>query len=82
MGDSNAFLFSLNLNKKYPAIKSDNNYHTGTCRFHFHDITFCDLNQRKGTFGTGIYLNKLELEGNSDSFFVEQFLVYRVIKQQ
>ena len=81
VADSNAFLFSLNLNKKYPALKSGNNYHTGTCGFHFNDIEFCSINDRKGTFGkTGVYMNNYELEGNENSFTVEQFLVYRVIK--
>ena len=84
VSNSNAFLFSLNLNKKYPAINSkENYYHTGTCGFHFNDITFCNNNfiNRKGSFSTGKYMNNLELEGNDNSFIVEQFSVYRVIKQ-
>ena len=83
VSNSNAFLFSLNLNKKYPAINAKENYYTGTCGFHFKDIEFCSGNfiDRKGSFSTGTYINNLELEGNDSSFIVEQFLVYRVIKQ-
>ena len=81
VADSKGFLFSLNLNKKYPAIKSESNYHTGTCRFHFHDIEYCNLNERKGSFSTGVYLNNYELEGNNNSFIVNEFLVYRVYDQ-
>lgn len=50
INDSNAFLFSLNLNKKYPAKKSGNNYFRGKCGFHFSDLTFCGMNDRQGNF--------------------------------
>ncbi len=80
ISDTNAFIFSLNLNKKYPAKKSGDNYHRGTCGFHFTDITFCNLTSRKGSFGKSIYLDNYELEGNNNSFYVRNFLVYKVIK--
>ena len=64
--DSNAFLFSLNLDKKYPAKKAQSNYYTGVCGYHFQDITYCSFSSRKGTFDTsGTYLDKYELEGNN-----------------
>ena len=79
INDSNAFLFSLNLNKKYPAKVNRENYHTGICGFHFNDITFCGMTDRKGSFGTsGTYLNVYELDGNNTNFYVEQFIVYKV----
>lgn len=80
ISDTNAFIFSLNLNKKYPAKKSGNNYYRGTCGFHFTDITFCNLTSRKVTLNNSIYLDNLELEGNNNSCYVLNFLVYRVIK--
>lgn len=80
ISDSNAFIFSLNLNKKYPAKKSGENYYRGTCGFHFNDITFCGMADRKGSFGTSVYLNNYELEGNQTTFYVKQFLVYKVNK--
>ena len=80
IGDSNAFIFSLNLNKKYPAKKSGDNYHRGTCGFHFNDITFCSMTDRKGSFNTSVYLDYYELEGNQTTFYVKQFLVYKVNK--
>ena len=77
--DSNAFLFSLNLDKKYPALKNQNNYHTGVCGYHFQDMTFCSFSSKKGSFATsGTYLDKLEIEGNEPYFFIKHFLVYRV----
>ena len=75
--DSNAFLFSLNLNKKYPAKSSGNNYRIG-CGFHFTDIEFCRMIDRKGTFYTIEYLDNYVLEGNDKEFYVKQFLVYIV----
>ena len=81
INDSNAFLFSLNLNSTYRAKNSQSNYHRGTCGFHFNDITFCSMNDRKGTFSkSGIYLNEYVLEGNNNEFYVKQFLVYKVNK--
>lgn len=79
VNDSNAFLFSLNLDKKYPAKKNQSNYHTGTCGYHFQDIEYCSFSSKKGSFGkTGTYLDKFELEGNEQYFFIKHFLVYRV----
>jgi len=81
IADSNAFLFSINLNKKYPAKKADNNYHRGTCGYHFSDITYCSFSSKKGSFGTsGIYLDKYELEGNNSNFYIKHFMVYKVEK--
>ena len=81
INDSNAFIFSINLNKKYPAKKSNNNYFRGTCGFHFQDITYCDFSSRKGTLSnSGIYLSQKELEGNNDSFIIKHFYVYKVDK--
>ena len=81
INDSNAFLFSLNLNVKFPAQKSQDNYYRGSCGFHFKDITFCSMNDRKGTFSkSGTYLNKYVLEGYNNGFYVKQFLVYKVNK--
>ena len=77
--DQNAFLFSLNLDKKYPAKKADKNYFIAKCGYHFRDITFCHYDGRKGTFAkSGTYLDKYELEGNNNEFFVKHFLVYKV----
>ena len=79
--DSNAFLFSLNLDKKYPAKKSQSNYFNGTCGYHFQDITYCSFSSKKGSFGnSGTYLDQYELEGNSPNFFIKHFLVYKVEK--
>ena len=80
ISDSNAFLFSLNLNKKYSAKQSGDNYYRGCCGFHFNDITFCGMSDRKGQLTANVYLNNLELEGNSKEFYVKQFLVYKVNK--
>ena len=78
ISDGNTFLFSLNLDKKYPAKKAQNNYHIGTCGYHFNDITFCSFNQRKGTFDKGTYLDKYELDGKQNYFFIKHFLAYKV----
>ena len=79
VNDSNAFLFSLNLDKKYPALKNQENYFTGVCGYHFKDIEYCSFSSKKGSFGkTGTYLDKFELEGNEQYFFIKHFLVYRV----
>ena len=81
INDSNAFIFSLNLNKKYPATKSNQNYYRGECGFHFQDITYCDFNSRKGSFSTsGVYLNQKELEGNNSEFYIKHFYVYKINK--
>ena len=81
INDSNAFIFSINLNKKYPAKLSNKNYYRGTCGFHFQDITYCDFSSRKGDFdNSGIYLSQKELEGNNDSFIIKHFYVYKVDK--
>ena len=77
VSDQNAFLFSLNLNKKYPAKKAKNNYKNGYYGYNFHDIEL-DFFQRKGKFKIGLYLDNYELEGNSDSFKFEHFLVFEV----
>ena len=80
INDSNAFLFSLNLDKKYPAKKAYENYHRG-CGYHFKDIEYCYVYSKKGEFGkTGIYLDKLELDGNNNYFYVNHFLAYKVEK--
>ena len=79
INDSNAFLFSLNLDKKYPAKKANENYHAGTCGYHFQDITFCSFSQRKGTFSiSGTYLDKYELDGKQNYFYIKHFLAYKV----
>ena len=81
IADSNAFLFSLNLNKKYPAKQARENYYRGTCGYHFSDIEYCSFSTKQGSFGkTGIYLNEYELEGNSSYFYIKQFMVYKVEK--
>ena len=82
INDSNAFLFSLNLDKKYPAKKAYQNYHRGTCGYHFQDITYCGFNDKKGNFNTsGTYIDKYELDGNSNYFYIRQFLVYKIDKR-
>ena len=79
INDSNAFLFSLNLDKKYPSKKAKENYYSGTCGYHFKDIEFCSFGPRKGTFcNSGIYLDKYELEGDKNYFYIKHFLVYKV----
>ena len=81
INDSNAFIFSINLNKKYPAKKSNDNYYRGPCGIHFGDITYCDFSSRKGSFGnSGIYLNQKELEGNNSEFVIKHFYVYNIDK--
>ena len=78
INDSNAFLFSLNLDKKYPAKKSDSNYYRGVCGYHFQDIDYCDFSSKKGSFAkSGTYLDKYELEGNNSYFYIKHFLVYQ-----
>ena len=78
--DPNAFIFSLNLNKKYPRINTKMNYQNGYCGYNFHDIEFDNIyfNQRAGLFKTGYYLNNYELEGKNDKFTVGEFLVFKV----
>ena len=79
INDANAFIFSINLNKKYPSLQPKNNYFRGACGFHFNDINYCSFSTRKGSFGkNGIYLNKYELEGNNNEFNIKHFLVYRI----
>jgi hypothetical protein len=78
IADSNAFIFSLNLDKKYPAKQANNNYYRG-CGYHFKDIEYCSIYSRKGNFGkTGIYLDKYELDGNNQNFYVNHFFVYQI----
>ena len=77
--DANAFIFSLNLDKKYPAKKAEDNYLIGNYGYDFNDITFSSFDERIGIFDkTGTYLDKYELEGNSKKFYVKHFLVYTV----
>lgn len=77
--DSNVFLFSLNLDKKYPAKKAIKNYFIAKCKYHFNDITICHYDGRNGTFNiSGAYVDNYELEGNNHNFYVNQFLVYKV----
>jgi len=77
--DSNAFIFSLNLDKKYPAKKAVDNYFIGKYGYFFNDITFCSFDERIGKFDkSGTYLDKYELEGNNNKFLVKHFLVYKV----
>jgi hypothetical protein len=79
IADSNAFIFSLNLDKKYPAKQANSNYYRGTCGYHFSDITYCNTYSRKGNFGkSGIYLDKYELDGNNQYFYVNHFLVFKI----
>ena len=81
INDSNAFIFSLNLNKKYLAKQSNKNYFRGQCGFHFKDIEYCNFSSRKGTFYTsGVYLNQNELEGNNSEFYIRNFYVYKIDK--
>ena len=82
VGDKNSFIFSLNLNKKYPPINinATEHYYKGTCGIHFYDLTICKIYDRKGQFSTGRYLNQYELEGNASNFEVEHIFVYKVIK--
>ena len=81
INDANAFIFSINLNKKYPSMQSNRNYYRGSCGFHFNDITYCDISTRKGSFAkNGIYLNQYELEGNSNEFYIRHFYVYKIDK--
>ena len=77
--DPKAFLFSINLDKKYPAKKAEKNYFIAKCGYHFKDITFCSYDGRTGLLSkTGTYLDKLELEGINKNFYVKHFLVYKV----
>ena len=79
VADSNAFLFSLNLDKKYPAKKAKENYYIGKFGYLFKDITFSSFDERIGRFGkSGVYLDKFELEGDINQFLVKHFLVYKV----
>ena len=79
VADPKAFLFSINLDKKYSAKKAKDNYMIGKCGYHFKDITFCFFEERMGNFDkSGTYLNKYELEGNFSHFYVKHFLVYKV----
>lgn len=79
--DSNAFLFSLNLDKKYPVKKAQSNYHTRVCGFHFQDITYYSFSSKTGSFSkSGTYLDQYELEGNNSNFYIKHFLVYKVEK--
>ena len=82
VGDKNAFIFSLNLNKKYPVlnINDTEHCHKGTCGIHFNDFTVCSIYDRKGRLNASKYLTKLELEGNESNFEVEHIIVYKVIK--
>ena len=80
IADSNAFLFSLNLNKKYAAKQAKDNYYLG-CGYHFTDIEYCSFSTKQGNFGkSGIYLDNYELEGNNSKFYIKQFMVYKVEK--
>ena len=55
----NSFLFSINLNKKYPAKITKNNYCAKDDVYDFRDIKFYNLYARKGEFDkTGTYLDK------------------------
>ena len=78
----NAFIFSLNLNKKYHVLNIDDtlHYYKGTCGIHFYDFIVCSIYDRKGSFNTSRYLTKLELEGNTSSFEFEHIIVYKMIK--
>ena len=79
VSDSKAFLFSLNLDKKYPAKKAKENYYIGKFGYLFKDITFSSFVERIGRFGkSGVYLDKYELEGDINQFLVKHFLVYKV----
>ena len=77
--DPNAFIFSLNLNKKYPRLNTKN-YQNGGNGYNFHDIEFEQIYflKRFGLFKTGYYLNNYELEGKNDKFTVGEFLVFKV----
>ena len=80
IADSNAFLFSLNLNKKYAAKQAKDNYYLG-CGYHFTDIEYCSFSTKQGNFGkSGIYLDNYELEGNNSNFYIKHFMVYKVEK--
>ena len=79
--DPNAFLFSLNLNKKYPAKIAKKNY---LCSIDMYgSLDFTDLkfsfHNRFGTFDkTGTYLGNYELDGDNKYFYAKYFLVYKV----
>ena len=74
VADSKAFLFSLNLDKKYLAKKAEGNYFIGKFGYLFRDITFSSFDERIGRFGnSGVYLDKYELEGGVNQFFVKHF---------
>ena len=80
--DPNAFIFSINLNKKYMPMKSKDHYKREKYGFNFKDITFNDLNYNVGLFYTGHYLKDFEIEGKKKQFNIRHFLVYQVdIKQ-
>ena len=77
--DPNAFLFSLNLNKKYPAKIAKKNYHCSYGEYNFNELKLHLLENRVGEFDkTGTYLDNYELEGNSKYFQVKHFMVYKV----
>jgi len=82
IADSNAFLFSLNLDKKYPAKIAQKNYFCNDDyygKYDFTDIKFSYFLDRKGVFDkTGTYLDNYELEGNCRFFRVKHFMVYKV----
>ena len=76
--DPNAFLFSLNLNKKYPAKTVIKNYYAANY-YNFNDIKIISFEQKLGELDkTGNYLDDYELEGNSKYFQVKHFMVYKV----
>jgi len=57
INDSDAFLFSLNLDKKYPKKKEISNYFRGICGYHFQDIEYCSFSTKKGTLKKNWYLS-------------------------
>ena len=77
--DPNTFLFSLNLNKKYPSKIAKKNYLCLGQAYDFCDIKYYQIDNRLGEFDkTGTYLDNYELEGNSKYFQVKHFMVYKV----
>ena len=85
INDANAFLFSLNLNKKYPAKVAKENYLDRSYGggYRFKDIEFTDFKDRIGQFNkSGVYLDKYELEGDNEYFFVKHFLIYKILKNE
>ena len=81
ISDSNAFIFSINLNKKYPAKNLMIIIIEGFVDFIFKILLIVIFPQKKRSFNkTGIYLNQKELEGNNNEFCIKHFYIYKIDK--